>query len=177
MAKGIKGLDKLMKKYGELAEQAAGESMGRAVGASAKLIQGEAKLLCPGNDGELRRSIKTRVETAEEGTIGAVYTNKKYGPYVELGTGPRGEADHAGISPLVTPAYSQSPWWIHESQIDAKIAEKYHWFYIDTPEGRFYQCSGQPAQPFLYPALKNNEERVTRNMANYGAREIRKVCK
>ena len=102
MAKGIKGLDKLMKKYGELAEQAAGESMGRAVGASAKLIQGEAKLLCPGNDGELRRSIKTRVETAEEGTIGAVYTNKKYGPYVELGTGPRGEADHAGISPLVT---------------------------------------------------------------------------
>ena len=117
------------------------------------------------------------METAEEGTIGAVYTNKKYGPYVELGTGPRGEADHAGISPLVTPAYSQSPWWIHESQIDAKIAEKYHWFYIDTPEGRFYQCSGQPAQPFLYPALKNNEERVTRNIANYVAREIRKVCK
>ena len=31
MAKGIEGLDKLMKKYGELAEQAASESMGRAV--------------------------------------------------------------------------------------------------------------------------------------------------
>ena len=29
MAKGIKGLDKLMKKYGELAEQAAGESIDR----------------------------------------------------------------------------------------------------------------------------------------------------
>ena len=32
--------------------------------------------------------------------------------------------------------------------------------YIDTPEGRFYKCSGQPAQPFLYPALKDNEKEV-----------------
>lgn len=177
MAKGIEGLDKLMKKYGKLAETVAGQSMIKAVGASAKIVQGEAKLLCPVHDGELRGSIKTSVmEDAGKVTV-AVYTNKKHGVFVEIGTGPKGQANHAGISPAVTPAYSQSPWWIHESQIDKDVAEEYHWYFIDTPDGRFYECSGQAAQPYMYPALKNNEERVTRNISNYLAREIRKAVK
>lgn len=176
MAHGINGLDKLMKKYGQLGQQAAGKAMEQAVGASAKLVQGEAKLLCPVNDGELRQSIRTDVEIRDDYVIGSVYTNKKHGPYVEFGTGPKGEESHAGISPEVAVSYTQSPWWIHESQVDQKTAEQYHWFYIDTADGRFYQSSGQAAQPFLYPALKNNEERVTRNIANYLAREIRKAC-
>lgn len=177
MANGINGLDKLMKKYGQLAEQAAGEAMERAVNASCKTIQAEAKTRCLKNTGELRQSIKTLTETLDDRIIGTIYTNKKYAPYVEFGTGPKGEADHAGISPEVTPVYSQSPWWIHESQVDQAAAEIYHWFSIDTKEGRFYQVTGQPAQPFMYPALKDNEDRVTRNIANYLAREIRKVCK
>lgn len=176
MSKTVKGLDGLMQKYGKLAERAANEAMERAVGASVKMVQGEAKLLCPVDHGELRQSIKIRVEVEEDRTVGIVYTNEPYAQYVEFGTGPKGEADHAGISPEVTPAYSQSPWWIHESQIDAETAEKYHWFYTDTPDGRFYQCSGQAAQPFMYPALKNNEDRAVRNIRNYLAREIRKVC-
>lgn len=179
MMSGIEGLDKLMKKYGELAEQVADESMEKAVNASCKMVQGEARALCPvfqgGGGGELRQSIKTAVEKQEEGVIGAIYTNKAYAAYVEFGTGKKGEENHAGISPMVTPAYTQSPWWIHESQVDAAAAEAYHWFYIDTPDGRFYQSTGQAAQPFMYPALKNNEERVTKNISNYLAREIRKV--
>ena len=177
MAHGIQGLDKLMRTYGELGTKIAEESMERAVHASVKTVQAEAKLLCPVYHGELRNSIRTTVERTEDKTIGTVYTNKSYAPYVEFGTGPAGEENHAGISPSVTPAYSQASWWIHESQVDKDAAEKYHWFYIDTEEGRFYQCTGQAAQPFMYPALKNNEERVTRNISNYLAREIRKVCK
>lgn len=177
MANGIEGLDKLMKKYGQLGEQAADEVMERAVNALCKSVQAEAKLLCPVSHGELRRSIRTATEQQEDRVIGTIYTNKKYAQYVEFGTGPKGEASHTGISPEVTPVYSQSPWWIHESQVDKEAAETYHWFFIDTKEGRFYQVSGQPAQPFLYPALKNNEDRVTRNLSNYLAREIRKVCK
>jgi HK97 gp10 family phage protein len=177
MEGNIKGLDKLMKKYGTLATLVAGQSMEKAVGNSAKMVQAEAKLMCPVNDGELRRSIMTDTEVQDGKVTGIIYTNKKHGPYVEFGTGPAGEADHAGISPSVSPAYSQSPWWIHESQIDADTAEKYHMFYIDTPEGRFYQSSGQAAQPFMYPALKNNEERATLNIKNYLAREIRKAVK
>jgi HK97 gp10 family phage protein len=177
MAGNIKGLDKLMKKYGTLATQVVGQSMEKAVGTSIKMVQGEARLMCPVNDGELRRSIMTDTEVQDGKVTGIMYTNKKHALYVEFGTGPAGEADHAGISPSVSPSYSQSPWWIHESQIDAATAEKYHMFYIDTPEGRFYQSSGQAAQPFMYPALKNNEERATRNIKNYLAREIRKAVK
>ena len=111
-----------------------------------------------------RGSIFTVVETEGRNVTGICYTDKKYGPYVEFGTGPKGQENHEGISPDTTPVYTQSPWWIHEgsgpNEVDRATAEKYGWFYIDTPEGRFYQCTGQPAQPFLYPALKNNEKQI-----------------
>lgn len=174
MSETIRGLDKLLQKYGSL-EAAAEHGVKKAIGQGTKIAQAGAVLMCPVGDGELRQSIKTRVTVEDDRVIGTVYTNKKYAAYVELGTGPRGEADHAGISPEITPSYSQSPWWIHESQVDAKTAEKYHWFYIDTEKGRFYQCSGQPAQPFLYPGLKDNEEIICRKINDVLAAEIRKA--
>lgn len=177
MAKGIQGLDKLMRKYGELGEQVAGEVMERAVGASAKLVQGEAKLLCPSNHGELRRGIRTMVERQDDKAIGIVYNNVAHAMYVEFGTGPVGEANHAGISPAVPPAYSQHGWGIPGDKVDQDDVEKYRWPERIYDGKTYYMTSGQPAQPFMYPALKDNEERVTRNISNYLSREIRKVCK
>jgi HK97 gp10 family phage protein len=177
MAGGVKGLDKLMKKYSGLSSSVTGPGLERAVGASIKMVQGEAKLLCPVNDGELRQSIKAAIELQGDKVIGTAYTNKKHGPYVEFGTGPVGEVEHAGISPEVSPTYTQSPWWIHESQIDKETVEKYHFLSVETPHGRFYQTSGQAAQPFMYPALKNNEDRATRDISGYLKREIRKAAK
>lgn len=173
---GVKGLDKLMKKYGDL-QDVVDHGMKKAVGQGVKIAQAGAVLMCPVNDGELRQSIKTRVEVEADKVIGTVYTNKKYAPYVEFGTGPKGEADHAGISPEFSPAYSQSPWWIHESQVDAETAEKYHWFSIDTAQGRFYQSSGQAAQPFMYPGLKDNEDIICRKVNGILSAELRKVSK
>ena len=48
--------------------------------------------------------------------------------------------------------------------MDRRVAEKYHWFHIDTPDGRFYQCTGQPAYPFMYPALKDNQDQILEGM-------------
>lgn len=175
MSDGIQGLDKLMKKYGTL-QTVADQSVKKAVAQSIKTVQASAVLLCPVNDGELRQSIRTKVDVQEEKVVGSVYTNKEHGAYVEFGTGPKGAADHSGISPVATPAYSQSPWWIHESQIDRETAEQYHMFAIETKDGTFYQTSGQAAQPFLYPALKNNEDVVTRDVKDALKKEIRKVC-
>ena len=124
MNETIKGLDKLLQKYGSL-EAAAEHGVKKAIGQGTKIAQAGAVLMCPVNDEELRQSIKTRVMVEEDRVIGTVYTNKKYAAYVELGTGPRGQVDHAGISPEITPAYSQSPWWIHESQIDYFIEADY----------------------------------------------------
>lgn len=60
----------------------------RGVGRAIKTVQGEAKLLCPGDTGELRQSIMTTVEGTPEHVIGTCFGNKPYTPFVELGTGP-----------------------------------------------------------------------------------------
>lgn len=170
MIKGAKELDRKLAMLGDI-------SIRTGVSKGIQHVQGVAKENCPVNDGELKNSILTSVQEQGDSTIGSCYTNKSYGPYVELGTGPQGQANHIGISPNVDVAYSQSPWWIHESQIDRNAAEKYHWFYIDTQEGRFYQCSGQAAQPFLYPALKNNKDTITGIIRDELKKEIRRTLK
>lgn len=145
-------------------EQMAKADLKRGIARSISLVQEEAKALCRAHSGELRNSIFT--EVTEDGDVvkGTCYTNKEYARYVEFGTGPTGQDNHEGISPEASPVYTQSPWWIHEgngpNEIDRETAEFYHFFYVDTPQGRFYQCTGQPARPFLYPALKNNEESI-----------------
>lgn len=152
----INGMDKFIKHL----EKYSNISMKQPVSQAISMVQAAAKAECVSSTGELRESIFTAVNGEGSRAEGVCYTNKKYAPYVEFGTGPKGQEAHEGISPEITVAYSQSPWWIHESQIDKELAEKYHWFYIDTKDGRFYQCKGQPARPFMYPALKNNESKV-----------------
>lgn len=164
----IKGKENLDKKIREISNLSLKTGVGKAI----IFVQGRAVENCPTNDGELRGSIFTSVQDDGESAIGICYTNKEYAPYVELGTGPRGQESHEGISPLLNVSYTQSPWWIHESQVDKGTAEKYHWSYIDTPEGRFYKCTGQAAQPFMYPALKNHEKIVTKIIKDELKKEI-----
>ncbi|MDD3796826.1 MAG: HK97 gp10 family phage protein [Lachnospiraceae bacterium] len=143
----------------------------RAVGRGISIVQQAAKLGVHVQNGELRNSIFTDVREQDGKVIGTCYTNKRYANYVEFGTGPRGQANHEGISPNVAVAYEQSPWWIHEgsgqNEVDRDTAERYGWFHIDTPQGRFYQCTGSEAHPFMYPALKNNEEIIVKEMSRY----------
>lgn len=162
------GADRLIAKCRRLASKKAGEDIVlRAVhNATKKVVQADAKRLAPGNNGELRNSIKTRVKMDGDKAIGEVYTNLHYAPYVEFGTGPKGQASHSGISPEVSVSYRSSPWYIHEDQIDIG---PYHFQKI----GEFYKMYGQPAQPYLYPALRDNQERVSKNISNYVRRKIR----
>ena len=162
------GADRLIAKCRRLASKKTGEDIVlRAVHNAAKtIVQADAKRLAPGNNGELRNSIKTRVKMDGDKAIGEVYTNLHYAPYVEFGTGPKGQASHSGISPEVSVSYRSSPWYVHEDQIDVG---PYHFQKI----GEFYKMYGQPAQPYLYPALRDNQERVSKNISNYVRRKIR----
>ena len=122
-------------------------------------------MLCPVNHGELRQTIKTKVEATEGMVIGTVYTNNKHAAYVELGTGPIGEANHEGVSPEVNPVYYQSGWWFPGDKVTPQDAEKYHWPSMTTEDGKtLYFTQGQPAQPFMYPALKGIEDIVCMNL-------------
>ena len=125
-----------------------------------KLRAIDAVLECPVNDGELRnKGIKTRVE----GDKGYVYTTLPYAQYVEFGTGRKGAADHAGISPYVHPSYTMEPWWIPEDKLSESAIKHYHWVVIEVNGKRYYRSDGQAAQPFMYQGAKKTEKKAVKD--------------
>lgn len=163
----IIGTDRLTGQLGNIAEL----DLEKGIRQAALLVQEAAKLNAGGyrrSTGELRSRIATSVETDGDMVRGEVSSNAPHAAFIEFGTGPRGFMEHSGISPDVQVSYTMEPWWIHEgpgeNEIGREEAEFYGFHYIDTPNGRFYRCSGQPAKPYLYPALKDNEEAILRIM-------------
>ena len=100
---GLIGADSLIAKCRKLYGAKSNEIVGQAVLHAAKtVVQAEAKLRAPANEGELRNSIKVRVKIEGDRVFGEVFTNSDHGAYVELGTGPKGQENHSGISPEVS---------------------------------------------------------------------------
>lgn len=159
----VDGMKDLEKKLNAISKMDAKKGVGQAIDYVKQCAIGNVH--SHNATGELESSIFTSVYEDGDSIIGECYTNKEYAVYLELGTGPKGQEKHDGISPDMNPVYTQSPWWIHESQIDERVAEKYGWFHIDTPQGRFYQCTGHPAYPFMYPALKDNQDEILKDFA------------
>lgn len=149
--------------------------MSKSVGKGISFVQEAAKSLCGGfrqSSGELRESIFTEVQTQDGVTTGICYTNKEYAPYVEFGTGPRGQEQHEGISPEVAITYSQTGWIIPGGAMDREKAESYGLGVLENKGGELigYLTNGQPAKPFMYPALKDNEKEIMKLVG----REIKK---
>lgn len=76
----VEGLDRVLAKLDEVAS---GEDIIQRLGIACALVERAAKELAPKDNGELRRSITSKVE----GTQGIVFTTLEYAPYVEYGTG------------------------------------------------------------------------------------------
>lgn len=118
-----------------------------------QIIRHEAANNCPVDTGALQQSIKTRTRLQEDELLGKVYAGKDYAVYVEMGTGPKGEANHEGVSPELAAQVTYSP---------------KGWTYR-TRDGEYRGTLGMPARPFLYPAFKAHEagakERIVRSIA------------
>lgn len=131
-----------------------------------------------GESGHLKQSIQADVETTADGLVGHVGSDSDYAMYVEFGTGVKGEASHEGTSPDFEVAYTTSAWYVHESQLDTNDAEalaaKYHWLKIENDGGVFYRINGSAAHPFLYPALKDNEDIVVKILQGGWEKAIRR---
>lgn len=180
MSKTIIGLDKLQKKFVNLSDSVAGQYLEDAVKKGILPVRNAARLLAPVNHGPLRNYIRTKTETTSDGVQGIVYNNMKYAGYVEFGTGPAGEENHEGISPNINPKYSQTGWLIPAEEIDIESAFKYRMFPNKriTINGKdYYKTLGQPAQPFMYPALKSTEKVVTKRIGKEIAKKIREEAK
>lgn len=141
----INGLSKLLNKLDALGGNTQ-EALRVGIHQGVKLVQADAKNLCPvGESGRLRNSIEGETELKSGGgVVGKVSTNVEYAPYVEFGTGQRGES-------------SPSP-----PKADIDLNYRQDW-------------TGMDAQPFLYPALKQNEEAVHKKIAASIRKEIRRL--
>lgn len=170
----LEGFESLMKKLSKLENSK--EVLKKGMGLAVKKVQGDAKDLAPVDQGQLRNSIYTKVEEKDDEVTGIVYTNVEYAPYVEFGTGPKGMAAPKDLPPEIESqlVYRNDMWWIHESQIDKRVAEKYKFIKIETEQGIFYGTYGQKPQPFMYPALKQNQEVILKYLADEIKLEIKK---
>ncbi len=170
----VRGAESLNKKLSML--QNPNEAVQRAIGKEIRRVRNTAVLLCPVNHGELRQSIRTEVKQEAKGIRGVCYTNNEHAAYVEFGTGPNGEASHEGISPNVQPTYTQHGWWFPGDDVPPADGDLYHWPKSESEDGHvFYYTNGQAAQPFMYPALKMNENIIKANLSTALKAEIKKV--
>lgn len=111
------------------------------VSKAAMLVQGSAKNKTPVDSGALRQSIRTDKAKIQGGNvIATVSTNLEYAPYVEFGTGSRGQSTNTNT--------------------EVKVNYRSDW-------------SGNRAQPFLWPALRENRN----NSIKIIREEIRKAVK
>ncbi|HFE9852470.1 HK97 gp10 family phage protein [Enterococcus sp. DIV1420a] len=152
----IKGLDRLRTKIKAM-PKAISEAAFNATEETAELVQGRAvqnvQRSIKNGSGSLSSSIKKDAVMTDSKSVAHVWTDKKQGLYRELGTGPVGEASQKDLPPAVIPVYSQGPWFIPAK--DAPDLEAlYGMLRISIKGVDFFLTRGQPARPWLYPALK-----------------------
>ena len=111
-----------------------GEELKMAMGRACALVERTAKENAIKGNGDLRRSITSKVEESGGDIIGIVFTPLEYAPYVEYGTGLFAESGGRQDVP---------------------------WHYQDD-EGNWHTTSGMHPQPFLRPALNVNREEIVR---------------
>lgn len=96
----------------------------------AALMRETATLLVPVDTGALKQSINTSILPTTEGVDVSLGTNLHYAPYVEFGTGIKGSSTGRAYGDHVAPVDYSVEW------------------------------KGQSAQPFLRPALYDNESNI-----------------
>lgn len=151
----IKGMDNLFKKLSALNTDAKATLEKTVTKNMKETVQAEAKLLCPVDIGDLNDSIKVKTEIEGSNIKGIVYTNSDHAAYVEFGTGKTGED---------TPVADKYP---------GDLSYKQDKWLVNIPDVGLRYIAGQAAQPYLYPALKNNEEKIIENIKT----DLKKVIK
>ncbi|MBQ2870317.1 HK97 gp10 family phage protein [bacterium] len=152
----IKNLDKLTAKLNNMSQMDVKKTMTKAV----TLVHGEAKSRAPVDSGDLAGSIHMDVDKTSKGYEGRVYTNLEYAPYVEFGTGVKGNGTYPYEVEGLTLTYKDKGWC-----------------YWSDKEDKLIYTKGQIAQPYMYPALKTHERRI-RKLFKEGVKDkLRDYCK
>lgn len=135
----IKGVDRLTKRFNDVANMELVDIVNKAT----QLVHGQAKALAPTDTGQLAGSIHMKVKMNKNSVEGRVYTNVEYAPYVEFGTGIKGNGTY--------------PYKVKGLNL---VYKDKGWAYLDEDTGEWIYTKGQEAQPYMYPALKENEKTI-----------------
>ena len=95
----IEGLDELLDELDSL-EQDILDAAALGLAKGLKRTVGIAKALCPADSGQLRNSITSVVERKGDTVDGQALATAGHAVYVEMGTGPAGQANHQGVAPV-----------------------------------------------------------------------------
>ena len=125
----ISGIKNLQRKLGNMKSQ---KAIRFAVSQATALVEGAARAGCSVKTGGLRNSIHMRIEESERRVVGIVYTSMEHAPFVEFGTGVRGDSSYP-----------------YEKRANLTLFYDPEW-------------PGQVAQPFLVPALLSNRNRINK---------------
>lgn len=115
------------------------------VKAKSEELAGDARKNCPVETGNLRNSIEGFTEKNKDTITGGAVTVNEYASYVEFGTGPTGTA--SGGHPL-------------DSELG--IVRKTEPWLANIPDVGIRYVHGQVANPFMYRAMKENENDITK---------------
>lgn len=132
MSVQFKGINEVLESLEGLADA---DRFERALGKCCALVERDAKIKAPINNGELGGSITSKVERNTEYIQGIVFTPLEYAPYVEYGTGLFAENGNG--------------------------RKDVPWHYQDD-KGEWHTTNGQKPQPFMRPALDENREQILR---------------
>jgi HK97 gp10 family phage protein len=127
----LRGLEDILDRLDAVANP---ETYRAAMGKACALVERSAKQKAPKGNGELRRSITSKIEVDGDDMVGVVFTPLEYAPYVEFGTGLFAEKGGRQDVP---------------------------WCYQDD-KGEWHTTSGMHPQPYMRPALDENREQITR---------------
>ena len=157
----FEGIEELVERLDSITDE---KRVRQAIGAACSLVERAAKQKAPKENGELRRSIASRVEVIGENVIGTVFTPLEYAPYVEFGTGLFAEGGKGR---------KEVPWVYIDGgggkKSDKKTVYANHQeaeesaAYLREKKGlNAVVTYGLKPTPYLRPALNENREKIKR---------------
>ncbi len=139
----IKNVDRLIKKLTRVSNV----DLRKPISEATLIVEAQAKALAPVDTGNLKGSIHPDVQVKGKKVIGRVYSALEYALYVEFGTGAKGNGTYPYAIEGFNLTYRDGAWCY-------------------SPDGgkTFIYTKGQEAQPFMYPALQLNKDKIKRKI-------------
>lgn len=158
----FKGLDKIIAKLDKMQDTS---TIVSAMQDACDLVEGAAKYKAPKDTGALKRSITNRIEVIGNEVDGIVFTPLECAPYIEYGTGIYTENGNG-----------TSGYWVYVGDKDYDPNRKKSGKRYTLQEAKqivaimrskgleAYYTNGMHPQPFMRPALKENEQNIKKKL-------------